>query len=201
MVRAAANGLGYLSLLADLGVQLRLRVWTDSTASQGMCGRQGLGKVRHLDVQELWVQQRMRKRDFDLFKVKCEENPGDLFTKAGLTESRITNLLELLNCEYRGGRASSAPALRQEGGTKSFVLSKGEHQSGGFKQRKRRAQQERHASTTPTPTLVRAVLRPTTVTSKLSGAPLQGAPPSGVSNQAQSGGGKRWADGGGRRVL
>ncbi len=130
MVRAAANGLGYLSLLADLGIRLRLRVWTDSTASQGMCGRQGLGKVRHLDVQELWVQQRVRNRDFDLFKIKGEENPGDLFTKAGLAESRITELLRLLNCEYRDGRAAAAPALRQEGGTKCFVLNRG-RQSGG----------------------------------------------------------------------
>ena len=48
-----------MSLLADLGVLLRLRVWTDSTASRGMCERQGLGKVRRLDVQELWVQQRV----------------------------------------------------------------------------------------------------------------------------------------------
>jgi hypothetical protein len=136
----------------------------------------------------------VRNRDFDLFKVKGEENPGDLFTKAGLAESRITALLELLNCEYREGRPSSAPALRQEGGTKSFVLSKGERQSGGFKQRKRRAQEEYRTSATPTSKLVRAVPRPTTVTSKLTGAPLQSAPPSEVSNQVQSGGGKRWAD-------
>jgi hypothetical protein len=122
VARAAANGLGYLSLLADLGIKLRLRVWTDSTASQGMCGRQGLGKVRHLDVQELWIQQRVRNQDFDLLKVWGEENPGDLFTKAGLSESRIRELLKLLNCEFREGRAKSAPALRQEGGTKSFMV-------------------------------------------------------------------------------
>ena len=122
VVRAAANGLGYLSLLADLGIKLRLRVWTDSTASQGMCGRQGLGKVRHLDVQELWIQQRVRKHDFDLLKVWGEENPGDLFTKAGLSESRIRELLKLLNCKFREGRAKSAPALRQEAGTKSFMV-------------------------------------------------------------------------------
>ena len=65
-MRAAPNGLGYISLLSDLGVHMRLRIWTDSTASQGMCARQGLGKVHHLDVQELWIQQRIRNGDFDL---------------------------------------------------------------------------------------------------------------------------------------
>ena len=33
VVRAAANGLGYLSLLADFGIKIPMRVWTDSTAS------------------------------------------------------------------------------------------------------------------------------------------------------------------------
>ena len=87
-----------------------------------MCARQGLGKVRHLDVQELWIQQRIRNGDFDLFKVAGEENPGDLFTKASLTEQRICSLVDILGCEFRGGRAESAPALREEGGTKTFTL-------------------------------------------------------------------------------
>ena len=58
-----------MSLLADLGVTTTLRVWTDSTASKGICSRQGLGEVRHLDVQDLWIQQRVRGGDFHLYKV------------------------------------------------------------------------------------------------------------------------------------
>ena len=46
--RASAAGLGTLALLADFGAMLPMRVWTDSTASIGICKRQGLGKVRHL---------------------------------------------------------------------------------------------------------------------------------------------------------
>ena len=53
VVKGAAAGLGMLSLLADLGIRIKLRLWMDSTASIGMCKRQGLGKVRHLDVQDL----------------------------------------------------------------------------------------------------------------------------------------------------
>ena len=81
VVRASAAGLGFLSLLADLGITTPLRVWTDSSASKGMCARQGLGKVRHLDVQDLWIQQRVRNGDFELYKIPGERNPGDLFTK------------------------------------------------------------------------------------------------------------------------
>ena len=50
VVKAAGMGLGYRSLLADLGVELPVRVWTDSSATIGVCSRQGLGKLRHLNT-------------------------------------------------------------------------------------------------------------------------------------------------------
>ena len=81
VTRAAAAAFGFRSLLADLGLDWPVRVWTDSTASIGMCSRQGLGKVRHLDVQLMWIQQRIRNHDLDLYKVLGEENPADLMTK------------------------------------------------------------------------------------------------------------------------
>ena len=104
VVKAGAAGLGMSSMLRDMGIRLHLNIWTDSTASQGICGRQGLGKVRHLDTQDLWVQQRIRNNEFSLYKVAGEANPGDLFTKASLTHLRIKTLLQLLGCQYREGR-------------------------------------------------------------------------------------------------
>ena len=51
VTRAAAVALGFRSLLADYGaVTVRGRVWTDSSAAIGICKRQGLGKLRHLDT-------------------------------------------------------------------------------------------------------------------------------------------------------
>ena len=67
VTRAAAIALGFRSLLGDLGQKaLNGRVWTDSSAAIGICKRQGLGKLRHLDTQMLWVQQRVRHNDLDL---------------------------------------------------------------------------------------------------------------------------------------
>ena len=50
VVRGAGVGLGYRSLLRDLGHEVPLRLWTDSSAALGICSRQGLGKLRHLDT-------------------------------------------------------------------------------------------------------------------------------------------------------
>ena len=57
VIRGAGQGLGYQALLKDLGVEVPLRVWTDYSAAIGICTRQGLGKVRHLDTHTLWIQQ------------------------------------------------------------------------------------------------------------------------------------------------
>ena len=41
-------------------------------------------------------------------------NPADLFTKHLSSSDRVGELTELSNCEYRGGRAESAPDLRKD---------------------------------------------------------------------------------------
>ena len=80
VVKGASVLLGLISLAADLGVQLKGRIHTDSTAARGTCIRRGLGKARHIHTQYLWVQERLQAGDFKLFKVPGKENPGDLMT-------------------------------------------------------------------------------------------------------------------------
>ncbi len=122
VVKAAGIALGYRSLMEDLGVQLEVRVWTDSTATIGICGRQGLGKLRHIDTQSLWIQQRVRDSTIELRKVRGEINPADLFTKHLTGNQKIRGLLKLFGCEYVSGRASTAPKLREGVGTQPGEL-------------------------------------------------------------------------------
>ena len=81
VTRAVGTALGFQSLLRDLGVDLKLRAWTDSSATIGICGRTGLGRFRHIDTQCLWLQAQVRSGAVELRKVKGTENPADLFTK------------------------------------------------------------------------------------------------------------------------
>ena len=125
VTKAAAAAIGFRSLLADLGVKWPIRVWTDSSASIGMCSRQGIGKVRHMDTQVMWIQQRVRNNDLDLCKVSGEQHPADVLTKPDIPKDRMEALLEMMGCTFEGGRAQSAPTLRTEGGGKVFATLQG----------------------------------------------------------------------------
>ena len=81
MVRAAAEGLGMQSIMSDLGWYPTIHLWVDSSAAKAMASRTGLGKVRHMEVKFLWLQQALRDRKFRLFKVDGKMNPADVGTK------------------------------------------------------------------------------------------------------------------------
>ena len=81
VVKGTGVGFGQQALGKDAGFHLPLRVWTDSSAAMGAASRQGLGKMRHLECHSPWVQQRLRRKEFELRKVAGIESPADLFTK------------------------------------------------------------------------------------------------------------------------
>ena len=76
-----AEGLAIKSMCKDLGIELDVRLWTDSTACKGICNRAGIGKLKHIDVQLLWLQDAVRKGIVELVKVRGDVNPADLMTK------------------------------------------------------------------------------------------------------------------------
>ena len=113
LVKASGIALGHQSLMHDLGMNVGVRVWTDSSAAIGICGRSGLGKLRHVQTHTLRVQERVKTSAIELRKINGLVNPADLFTKHLASRERIDQLVKLFNCEYREGRASSAPELRK----------------------------------------------------------------------------------------
>ena len=59
----AAMGLGMKGLVEDLGVEVEVQVNTDSSAAKSISSRRGAGRVRHVEVRELWVQESSQRRD------------------------------------------------------------------------------------------------------------------------------------------
>ena len=73
--------LGMRAMMNDLGVTARMKVFTDSSAAQGICERKGLGPVRHIEVHQLWIQDKVREGEFVIEKVDGKSNLGDCMTK------------------------------------------------------------------------------------------------------------------------
>ena len=75
-----AEALGFQSLARDRGWEFSLTVHGDATADIGIARRRGMGKVRHLDMTDLWIQEKVRSKSVLLQKVPGEHNPADLLT-------------------------------------------------------------------------------------------------------------------------
>ncbi len=118
LVKGAAVSLGQQALFADLGLQVPIRLWTDSSAAIGITSRQGLGKLRHVDTKTLWLQQAARTKRVEIRKVAGLVNPADLLTKFSLSRERILELVRLLGCRFEDGRPAQAPALREGPGSR-----------------------------------------------------------------------------------
>ena len=58
----------------------------------------------------------MRSGRFTLHKVDGSVNPADLFTKHAPSKEKLGQLTRLFGCSFPGGRAESAPAMKQAAG-------------------------------------------------------------------------------------
>ena len=106
-VRAASEAIGLTQLAQSWGLDLSARVFVDSSAALGVVSRKGNGKLRHVRVGNLWVQELAARREVDFVKVRGTENPADLCTKY-LTATVLRKLLAHLSQESRGGRAAES---------------------------------------------------------------------------------------------
>ena len=105
---AISQGMGLQAVARDLGFHYDVRVHSDATAAIGIARRRGLGKVRHLDCTDLWIQERVRSKAVQLAKILGTENPADAFTKY-LDRGLLEKAMARLNLRYATGRAKSAP--------------------------------------------------------------------------------------------
>ena len=73
--------MGFQSTLAELGQTAKLVVATDSSAAKAFASTRGLGRMRHLQVRDLWLQSLVRAGRVLLLKVRGDQNPADVMTK------------------------------------------------------------------------------------------------------------------------
>ena len=83
LVKAASMSIGLRSLSVDLGVEFGLPIVlkSDASAAIGIANRVGLGKIRHIETNQLWLQSKVNSKDLLIEKVGTDENLSDALTK------------------------------------------------------------------------------------------------------------------------
>ena len=111
LVRGASQALGFQTMARDFGFPTALHLlMSDASAAIGICRRRGLGKIRHLAVSDLWIQERLREHAFTLDKVAGVDNPADALTKH-IERPTLLRLLPKMNVVKETGRPDSPPEL------------------------------------------------------------------------------------------
>ena len=81
LARSGTAVVGMVSMAADFGRAISGRLLGDATAAAGIAARRGVGKIRHLDVTTLWLQNALTKGGLALQRQPGPDNPADLGTK------------------------------------------------------------------------------------------------------------------------
>ena len=110
IVKEATNALGVSGILKDLNINLAVVVSTDSSAAKGIANRRGLGKLRHIELSELWVQDQTAKGKITIYKINGRENSSDSLTKHSTSE-RIAQTLNHCNQVLATGRHAIMPQV------------------------------------------------------------------------------------------
>ena len=103
MVEGAQRGKWAVTVATELGVGLGgggLVLKTDSEAAKSFVSRRGLGRMRHIEVRELWLQEEVRAGKVVVKKVAGSENPADLMTKF-LKKSEVVDRLWRMGIERK----------------------------------------------------------------------------------------------------
>ena len=92
--------------MRDWGVESIGVVYADSSAALAIANRKGAGKLRHINISSLWIQEKQDLHQLEMRKVLGTENPADLMTKY-LTRAVMDTHLEYLSQRRESGRARS----------------------------------------------------------------------------------------------
>ena len=67
-------------MVAELEYDHAVSVSTDASAAVGIVLRHGIGKIKHLHVKQMWVQEKVREGELSVRKIPRENNAADLLT-------------------------------------------------------------------------------------------------------------------------
>ena len=110
-----------VATMSEWGIEVDLVIKSDAVAAIGMVKRQGLGRIRHLAVADLWIQQKAKDGVVNYKKLEGSKNTSDILTKPVEAET-MGRHMKSLGLEFREGRNPLTPAFNgKEDGTSVYV--------------------------------------------------------------------------------
>ena len=79
-VTACSEGRGVKNLAQEMHGNMGLEIIGDSSASVGIMSRTGAGRVKHLEVKQLWVQESVAQKKLNVTKIPRRFNFADSLT-------------------------------------------------------------------------------------------------------------------------
>ena len=98
---------------------------TDSSAARSFVCRRGLGRMRHIEIRDLWLQKEVLKGLVKVVKIPGESNPADLMTKF-LNAETVKERLKAMNLRTMPGNP-----IRREGTKDKAVKKRWADEEGG----------------------------------------------------------------------
>ena len=117
----AAHSLHSQAILKGFGVTVEAVVLSDASAGIGMASRQGCGRLKHLEVQWLWVQEKVSEKALRLRKHPTETNTAGLAAKY-LTRPLMEMLLAAGNVLSGDGSCGEYFQKNSEGTNGEYIV-------------------------------------------------------------------------------
>ena len=81
LVKGASEGMGIQGIAVDMGLELCIHISTDASAAIGIASRRGTGKVKNIELNQLWIQDKGCRGKVMVHKVGTDANLADALTK------------------------------------------------------------------------------------------------------------------------
>ena len=110
VIKGSSEALGLATMARDFGVEMTVQVHVDATAAMGIVERRGISRVRHIECDNLWIQELEARRMLPIEKVPGGDNPADLMTKnVGIELAK--KHMRAMGIRFEEGRTKAAAKL------------------------------------------------------------------------------------------
>ena len=99
-------------MLRDWGRETTATLYADSSAALAIAKRKGAGKLRHIRVSALWIQDVQDREGAEYTKILGTDNPADLMTKY-LARDKIDRHMSTIGQGFRAGRAEKGLEMQR----------------------------------------------------------------------------------------